>query len=68
MNITIVGGGNIGTQFAVHCAHKGHAVTIFSSKPERFGETLRCVDAQGRETLSGKIRGATADPAQAFGA
>lgn len=23
MNITVVGGGNIGTQFAAHCAHKG---------------------------------------------
>jgi len=23
MRITIVGGGNIGTQFAVHCAEKG---------------------------------------------
>ena len=39
MKITIVGGGNIGTQFAVHCAHKGHEVTLFSSKPERFGTT-----------------------------
>ena len=67
MKITIVGGGNIGTQFAVHSAYKGHEVTIFSSKPERFGKVLTCVDAQGKETLRGQIRGATADPAQAFG-
>ena len=66
MKITIVGGGNIGTQFAVHCAHKGHEVTIFSSKPEKFGRTLRCVDAEGKETCIGQIAGATADPAEAF--
>lgn len=68
MKITIVGGGNIGTQFAVHCAHKGHEVTIFSSKPEQFGSVLRCVDENGYETLRGEIFGATADPGQAFGA
>ena len=68
MNITIVGGGNIGTQFAVHCAHKGHNVTIFSSKPERFEKKLFCVDAQGNCTLSGEIAGATADPEKAFSA
>ena len=34
MNITIVGAGNVGTQFAVHCAEKGHKVTIYGSKPE----------------------------------
>ena len=67
MNITIVGGGNIGTQFAVHSAHKGHAVTIFSSKPEQFGKTVRCVDAEGKETCAGQIAGATADPKEAFG-
>lgn len=66
MKITIVGGGNIGTQFAVHCAHKQHEVTIFSSRPNQFGKTLRCIDAQGKETCSGQIQSATADPAQAF--
>ena len=34
MRITIVGGGNIGTQFAVHCAEKGHEVIIYTSTPE----------------------------------
>ncbi len=67
MKITIVGGGNIGTQFAVHCANKHHDVTVFTSKPERFSEALRCVDAEGNETCSGQIQGATADPGQAFG-
>ena len=66
MKITIVGGGNIGTQFAVHCAHKGHEVTMFSSKPERFGKTVCCVDTQGQVTCSGQLAGATADPKEAF--
>lgn len=66
MNITIVGGGNIGTQFAVHCAHKGHSVTIFSSKPERFSKNIRCVDAQGNVFCTGTLRQATADPIVAF--
>lgn len=67
MNITIVGGGNIGTQFAVHCAHKGHSVTVFSSKPERFSQELQCVDAQGAIFCTGPLRQATADPLMAFG-
>lgn len=36
MKITIVGAGNVGTQLAVHCAEKGHRVTIYSSKPNRI--------------------------------
>ena len=40
MNITIVGCGNIGTQFAVHCAAKGHAVTIYCSKPDVVSKNL----------------------------
>ncbi|MBO5317366.1 MAG: NAD/NADP octopine/nopaline dehydrogenase family protein [Oscillospiraceae bacterium] len=66
MNITIVGGGNIGTQFAVHCAYKRHAVTVFTSKPERFSQTVRCVDAQGNETCCGELSCVTSDPETAF--
>lgn len=29
MKITIVGAGNVGTQFAVHCAEKRHDVIIY---------------------------------------
>ena len=36
MNVTIVGGGNVGTQFAVHCSSTGNEVTIYTSKPEKF--------------------------------
>ncbi|MBQ6213771.1 MAG: NAD(P)-binding domain-containing protein, partial [Ruminococcus sp.] len=44
MVITIIGGGNIGTQFAVHCAAKGHNVRILTSAPEVFEKRLTAVD------------------------
>ena len=66
MRITIVGGGNIGTQFAVHCAEKGHDVIIYTSEPKIFNDTLRIVDDEGRVTHTGKIKYATANPETAF--
>ncbi len=44
MKITVVGGGNIGTQFAVHIAEKGHEVTMFTSNPALFRKRLSIVD------------------------
>lgn len=67
MNITIVGGGNIGTQFAVHCAQKKHQVTVYTSKPEKFSKTLSIVDARGNVTHQGELALATSDAAKAFG-
>lgn len=67
MRITIVGGGNIGTQFAVHCAQEGHEVTIFTSKPEKFSRHISIVDALGNVTHEGQLHTATADPTVAFG-
>lgn len=66
MNITIVGGGNIGTQFAVHCAGKQHQVIIYTSKPERFHKHLLIVDEQGTTIHEGDIIGATSDAEEAF--
>ncbi len=65
MNVTIVGGGNIGTQFAVLCGASGHSVTVYTSRPERFRKELTTVDAQRNVLLSTVIAGATADPAEA---
>ena len=62
MKITIVGGGNIGTQFAVHCAKKGHEVTVMTSKPEIFSKRLTIVDENGALTHEGEICQATNDP------
>ena len=66
MKITIVGGGNIGTQFMVHCAEKGHEVIAYTSVPEVFGTHLNIVNENGAVTHEGNIKCATADPKMAF--
>ena len=55
MKITIVGGGNIGTQFAVHCAAKGLDVTVYTSDPSVFETHLNIVDETDRTTCEGNI-------------
>ena len=67
MKITVVGGGNIGTQFAAHSAEKGHEVTMFTSSPKHFSKHLSVVDHDGNVLHEGDIRLATKDPAEAFG-
>lgn len=66
MNITIVGGGNIGTQFAVHCSEMLHHVMVFSSKPERFHSHISIVDENGTLIHQGVIAGASSDPETTF--
>ena len=66
MNVTIVGCGNIGTQFAVHCAVKQHRVSIYCSKPEVVSKTLTIVDSDGKQYLQGDIHLATKDESLAF--
>lgn len=67
MNIAIVGAGNIGTQIAVHCAYKGHNVTIFTSKTNLISKSLNIVNELGETILSGDITCATDDAGLAFG-
>lgn len=66
MDITIIGGGNIGTQFAVHCAQKGHSVTMYTSSPEVFGKRLSIVDENDNVTYEGEIVCATDDAEKAL--
>lgn len=66
MKITVAGGGNIGTQFAVHCAEKGHEVTMFTSVPGHFADHLTIVDKDGCIIHEGDITKATCDPHEAF--
>ena len=66
MNITIIGGGNIGTQFAVHCAFKGHDVTIYTNKFEQFSKELKIVDEANKVAISGRIKKATNNLKEAF--
>lgn len=66
MNITIAGGGNIGTQLAVHCAQKGHSVIIYTSKPDRFQQHLSIVNERGELLYEGDIHQAVSDEETAF--
>ena len=66
MKITVVGGGNIGTQFAVHSAEKGHDVIMYTSNPKHFSKHLSIVDKEGNVIHEGDIRKATNDAAEAF--
>ena len=66
MKITIVGGGNIGTQFAVHCAEKGNRVTVYTSEPDLFNGEINIIDENGIIIHKGNIYLATNDPKAAF--
>lgn len=66
MNITIVGAGNVGTQLAVHCAEKGHSVTIYTSKPHLIAKELYIIDDDDKVFKTGKISNATSDTKEAF--
>ena len=65
MKITIVGGGNIGTQFAVHCS-QNNDVIIFTSKPDEFIENIEIVDENDNTTMIGKHIIATNNENEAF--
>lgn len=58
--IAVIGGGNIGTQFACVCASKGFNVNVFSSKPELYDGTLEIVD-EFENVTSGKMIKVSAD-------
>lgn len=65
MRVTVVGGGNIGTQVAVHCAKK-HQVTIYGSRPEKIARTLYIVNERKEVIHEGIIEKATQIPEEAF--
>lgn len=66
MNITIVGAGNVGTQFAVHCAEKGHRVIIFGSKPGKISRELTIFNENDEVIHKGIIDKATNNETEAF--
>lgn len=63
-SIAVIGGGNIGTQFACVCASKGYKVNVFSSKPELYDGILEVVDEYEKVTVS-KLNKVTADIGEA---
>lgn len=63
-SIAVIGGGNIGTQFACICASKGYKVNVFSSKPEMYDGVLEAVDEFEKVTV-GELNKVTADIGEA---
>lgn len=61
-----MGAGNIGTQFAAHCAEKGHKVTVFSSKPDKINKKLTVINEKDEIIHKGIIERSTGDPSEAF--
>ena len=59
-NIAVIGGGNIGTQFACKCASKGYRVKVFSSKPELYDGRLEIIDEHDNLTV-GEIEAVSDD-------
>ncbi len=66
MKITVIGAGNIGTQFAVSFAEKGHCVTVYASKPERLSMVMNIVDENDKLTAVGKLSSVTNNMAEAL--
>lgn len=56
--ISVIGGGNIGTQVACVCASKECDVTVYSSRPYAYDGTLEIVDASLCEKGNGHMRNA----------
>lgn len=66
MKVTVIGGGNIGTQLAVHSACKGHDVAIHTSRPQAFSDTLTIIDEQDEVVLEASGITATNSAEEAF--
>ena len=50
MNIAVIGGGNIGTQFACVSASRGHNVRLYTSRPEIWSPILEAHNDDGTIT------------------
>lgn len=59
MNITIIGGGNIGTLMAAEFASRGHDVTIYTSKPEKWNYEVIAFTENDSIIFSGQLRNVT---------
>ena len=64
--ITVIGGGNIGMQFAAHAAAKGYPVTLYTSKCKDFQKNITVYSENDEIVVSGKLEAITDDPCIAF--
>jgi len=61
MNVTVIGGGNIGTGMAAYLAQNGNNVTIYASGYSKFGNDIEVIDSVTNESFKVYINGATYD-------
>lgn len=66
MNITVIGGGNIGTLMAGEFAAAGHSVTMLVSDPSRWSSTLKVLGENDALLKEGPLACATDDASQAM--
>lgn len=59
--ITVLGGGNIGTQFACVAASKGYEVCVYSSKVEKYDGKLTIVDGDNQILYAARVATVTND-------
>ena len=53
MNITVIGGGNIGTLMAAEAANKGHSITVYTSKPHKWEKCIDVYDSNENLLIRG---------------
>lgn len=53
-NIGVIGGGNIGTQFACMCSYKGYKTSLFTSRPDEFLKKINIINENGK-TITGEL-------------
>lgn len=61
MNITVIGGGNIGTLMAADCAKAGHRVTQYASTVEGRSRHIEVFDASNQLAFSADLAAITSD-------
>lgn len=65
MNITLIGGGNVGTLMAAELANQGYMVTVYTSKAEYWKNQIEVFDAKDHFLLKGNIYSITTNIKQA---
>lgn len=55
MNITVIGGENIGTLMVAEVANKGHNVTVYTSKPYKWKNSIDVYDSDENLLIRGVI-------------
>ncbi len=66
MNVTIIGGGNIGTLLAADIARKNHSVTVYTPKADKWNYTISVYNSEEEFLFSSKLYLVTDDMEKAI--